>query len=181
MEASSCAYWCKEPTGCSEPKCEIGHIHCTKRFTGHNDDGLCTKWAKDRSPVCRPAGGCTHLDEYNFCDWAGNKKKPVTTAKCASPACRKNCEAGTDAPAWSFYETGDITLVCETNKSTSACHAPSQMPRRRLVPGARVGAANAGAARARADAVADALPAATASAARGAGAAGVSPVRQRLW
>jgi hypothetical protein len=126
MEASSCAYWCKEPTGCSEPKCEIGHIHCTKRFTGHNDDGLCTKWAKDRSPVCRPAGGCTHLDEYNFCDWAGNKKKPVTTAKCASPACRKNCEAGTDAPAWSFYETGDITLVCETNKTTSACHAPSR-------------------------------------------------------
>jgi hypothetical protein len=126
MDASTCAYWCKDPTGCPEPKCEIGRIRCTKRFTGHNVDGLCTKWSKDRPPVCRPAGGCTHLDEYNFCDWSGNKKKPVTTAKCGSPACRKNCEAGTEAPPWSFYETGDITLVCETNRSTSVCKPPSQ-------------------------------------------------------
>lgn len=125
-EGSTCAFSCTEPHGCVEPRCDIGKIRCTRQYTGVDADGICTKWALDRSPVCRPNGGCSGLDELNFCDWPGNSKKAVTRLQCGSPVCRRACDAGTEAPDWTYFDHLDYTLVCHTNGTTPGCTYPAQ-------------------------------------------------------
>ena len=127
VPASQCRYTCSDPAGCADDRCNIGKIHCSHRFTGWDVNGYCTRWSRDRAAMCLPQGGCAPLDAYHMCDFDGNHKKPVIETRCGSPQCRKNCEEGTKVPLpTAAYESGEVSLVCETDSQTAACRAPAR-------------------------------------------------------